>query len=432
MKKVFLLLPVIAMLFSCTGNNNNQDNGGYKPGRDYGDNKTYALFMLNYPRVVDESANGYQEKYDNALYQKVEIQVGELIPEPANEPQRAKYEFQGWHKDSAGTDIWNFEMDRATGSTFLYAKWGVSTAEEYVEPEYIPPERIITDMNYKVTGILNKPLKSQTEVELTAGAINRLKEHPTDVKFAVNYERKEDVTLDVATFDEATMTIHLEVSSGETWNIHVEDVTTSMSVAYASDYYETKAKNYEAKGKDIENYHVALGGSSSMENWSTSTEDMAPIGSFNHGIGGTTVKQWTDQLFERLIQPYSPKIVVYYVGVNNIINSGQSGTTCGRELKALFDKTHKRLPDAHIFYIMINKLPGYPQCQKDFDKANSMAEEYAAENNYLTCVDAGIGLLKENGEPHYGYFRPDGLHMSRYGYVIWGGAVKQAIMDYLG
>lgn len=432
MKKLFLLLPIVSMLFACNGGGNGGDDSGYKPGREYGDDKTYALFMYNYPRVTDESANGYQEKYDNALYLKTEIQVGELIAEPETDPERAKYEFQGWFRETKCLNPWNFEMDRAVGSTFLYAKWGVSEAEDYVEPEYIPPERIITDMNYKVTGILNKPLKSQTEVELTAGAINRLKEHADDVKFAVNYERKENVTLDVATYNEATMTIHLEVSSGETWNIHVTDVTSSMSVAYASAYYETKAKNYEAKGKDIENYHVALGGSSSMENWSTSTEDMDPIVSFNHGIGGTTVKQWTDQLFERLIQPYSPKIVVYYVGVNNIINSGQSGTNCGRELKALFDKTHKRLPDAHIFYIMINKLPGYPNKQADFDKANSLAEEYAAENNYLTCVDAGVGLLKENGDPHYGYFRPDGLHMSRYGYVIWGAAVKQAIMDYLG
>ena len=33
------------------------------------------------------------------------------------------------------------------------------------------------------------------------------------------------------------------------------------------------------------------------------------------------------------------------------------------------------------------------------------------------------------GEPNAAYFRIDGLHLSNYGYTIWGGIIKQSILD---
>ena len=441
-KKILAFLPILTMLASCGGGG--ESGGGDIDPREYGDNKTYALFMYNFPRSTAESPNGYTEMVENTLFEKKEIQVGQKITAPATNPERKNYDFACWCKDKAGYEPWMFDVDVAVGSTILYAKWSVSSEEEYVEPEYKVPERIITDMNYKVTGILNKKVEVTNlagfdyEVNITAGSINRLKKHPDDVKFAVNYERKESVTLSVATFDEENMKIHLEVSSGEQFNIKVNDITESLNIAnmfpgqaYISGY-ETKAKNYEAQDYVLDdNYHIALGGSSSMENWETSTEDMNPIKTFNHGIGGTTVENWTNSLLERLIIPYSPKAVVYYVGVNNIINADDKGIDCGNKLVALFNKTHEFLPDAKIFYVLINKLPYYPHCQEDFDVANQMAKDYEAAHSYLTCIDAGQDLLKENGLPHWAYFRTDGLHMSKYGYVLWGARVKKAIIDWL-
>ena len=417
-RKKFFLLPVLLLTACNDVPPVEQDNGHY------------AFFMWNYPRMVTESPNGNKEVADNLVYERKEIQLNTTITAPATDPVRDKYEFMGWFKEKNCVNKWNFETEVVTHSVYIYAKWGVSQGEEYVEPEYIYPEKIITDANYRVTGILNMPVNNNT-VNLTTAAIGRLAASPSDVSFAVNYERKESVTLTVATYNADTKVIHLEVSSGETWDITVNDVTSSLSVASDSTYYENKALNYE-KDLDIENYHVALAGSSSMENWSTSKEDMSPIVTFNHGIGGTTVQHWTDKLLQRLVLPYSPKAVVFYVGVNNIINSGDSGETTGNALKALFDKTHERLPNTKIFYVLINKLPMYAHFQDQFDIANNMALEYASAHSYLTCIDAGVGLLKENGLPNAGYFLTDGLHMSKAGYVIWGKAVKDAVIDWLG
>lgn len=419
-KKLLLVLPALLALTACPAD--------LKPIEQ--DNAHYAFFMYNYPRMVEETPNGYTETADNLVYERKEIELNKAFSAPEVDPVRAKYDFQGWFKEKTCETEWNFETDIPEHSVFLYAKWGTAQGADYVEPEYTYPEKIITDVNYRVTGILNMPVVDN-KVNLTTAAIGRLKASADDVSFAVNYERKADVTLTVATYNESSKVIHLEVSSGETWDITVIDVTAGLSVAGDSAYYEQKAVNYE-KDIDIDNYHIALAGSSSMENWATSGEDMNPIVTFNHGIGGTTVEQWTDKLLQRLVMPYSPKAVVFYVGVNNIINSGRSGEQTGNALVALFNKCHEHMPNTKIFYVLINKLPSYAHYQSDFDVANQMALDYQSSHSYLTCIDAGKGLLKSNGLPHAGFFLTDGLHMSKAGYVIWGKAVKDAIIDWLG
>ena len=420
MKKRYLLLLPLLLLTAC--------NHELK-GPEF-DNGTYAFFMYNYVRMEAETPNGFTERADSLVYEKKTIESGVPFSAPTTDPERLNYEFQGWFKEKTCETEWNFETDSAEKSVFLYAKWGVTQGEEYVEPEYIYPETYLFDENFRVLGILNMPVVDN-KVNLTTAAIGRLKASPDDVSFAINYARNARTTLTVATYNESSNVIHIEVSSGETWDITVVDVTASLSVAADSTYYEQKAVNYE-KDIDIDNYHIALAGSSSMENWSTSTQDMSPIVTFNHGIGGTTVEQWTDKLLQRLVLPYSPKAVVYYVGVNNIINSNKSGEETGNALVALFNKTHEHLPHTKIFYVLINKLPMYGHYQDQFDIANAMARNYEAQHEYLTCIDAGKDLLKENGLPNAGYFLTDGLHMSKVGYVIWGKAIKDAIINWLG
>lgn len=428
MKKKLLILPALLLLFGCNTANNGGGSGSNVPPVVI-EETYYVLYMYNYPRMSSTAPSGSEEKVDNMLYLKEEITLGSKLVKPETDPERDRYLFEGWYKEKSCENAWDFANDVANSTLYLYAKWGVGQTEEYVEPEYIVPETIITDANYRITGIMNKPVVNN-EVELTYGAIYRLEEHKDDVSFAINYERKRGVTLSSATYNVEEKKINAEASSGEKFEITVKDISLDKKLENST--YETKAFNYETNGVDIENHHIALVGSSSMENWSTSTEDMDPIVTFNHGIGGTTAEEWGDSLLERLVLPYSPKAVVYYVGVNDIINKKKSGAYTGEKIQILFDRTHQYLPNAHIFYVLINKLPSYEANQPDFDVTNQVALDYEASHDYLTCIDAGKGLLKTTGRPNAAYFISDGLHMSKYGYVIWGGAVKKAIMDWLG
>ncbi|MDR0524137.1 MAG: InlB B-repeat-containing protein [Candidatus Methanoplasma sp.] len=60
---------------------------------------------------------------------KVEITgvgAGAKLPAPPN-PARAGHTFEGWYKDSAFGARWNFDEDRVTADTVLYAKWRIDT-----------------------------------------------------------------------------------------------------------------------------------------------------------------------------------------------------------------------------------------------------------------------------------------------------------------
>ena len=423
-KKLLFINIFLLSLTSCNNSNMNSEN--------MNKNKQYVVnYLLNSKAEEIKLNSGYEAIGDNLLYAQQLIESGNKLIKPENDPIREGYVFDGWCLDKEGNNKWNFEEDVVLKNTFLYAKWGIKQEDVYVEPPYIINEQFIEDESFKLNGILNIPVNNM-EVGLTLGAINRLIFNKDDVNFALNYSRKENVTFS-SKFDEANMMININyVDNNESNNLNIKVNNVSSSYALTSyPYYENKAINYEKNGSEYENYHILLGGSSSMENWSSSKKDLDPIVSYNHGIGGTTVEQWRDFLARRLIYPYSPKCVVLYVGVNNIINSHDSGETTGQYCLDLFDDIHKHLPNTKIFYVLINKLPGYLNYQPQFDICNSMCKQYEEEHDYLSCINAGEVLLKENGLPNESYFLTDGLHMSKYGYVKWGNVIKNALIEWM-
>ena len=127
--------------------------------------------------------------------------------------------------------------------------------------------------------------------------------------------------------------------------------------------------------------------------------------------------------------PYKPKMVVYYVGINNVINSKQDAATIWNNLKNFFDHTHEALPHTKVQYIMMNLIPGFKTYFDTINAVNANVTNYQKENTWLTLINPGTALLKENGEPNAAYFRTDGLHLSHYGYVVWGDIIKQSIVN---
>ncbi|MDE6020889.1 MAG: InlB B-repeat-containing protein, partial [Ruminococcus sp.] len=64
----------------------------------------------------------------NAI-ENIEVDANGKIQQPAN-PILEGYVFKGWYKDSAGTELFDFEKDTIGANTFLYAKWELATTLE--------------------------------------------------------------------------------------------------------------------------------------------------------------------------------------------------------------------------------------------------------------------------------------------------------------
>ena len=386
--------------------------------------KTFSVgFYNNYLREEFTLSNGTKGKGNNLLYKSVEVQENGLLEKPAD-PVRNRYEFQGWYLETSCETEWDFTKDTVKSDLRLFAKWGISQNDEGNEPSYTPPSTVLPDSastSYELDSIMHFQVNNNV-VNLPTAALSKLEANKTNVLPLMEYRVKANKTI-TATFDNNKITITCD---SETRVITVKD--NSMNLKMNNTNYETKAAKYEAKALEEDSYHVMLAGSSSIEFWESSKEDLEPIVSYNHGIGGTTIEEWDTKLNQRLVYPYKPKMVVYYVGINNVINSKQDATTIWNNLKNFFDHTHEALPNTKVQYIMMNLIPGYKTYFDTINAVNANVVEYQKSNAWLTLINPGTALLKDNGEPNAAYFRTDGLHLSYYGYVVWGSIIKQSIV----
>lgn len=435
MKKGFLAMGAAALLClaGCGG------DGGPLPvavgSLPVFESRDIAAYYYNYDKA--SFAEGYGEGITNQLvYATQSIEVPCLLTPPSENPTRPGYDFAGWCLDSACEEAFDFAGDSVESSTFLYAKWTETGEGEYVEPVYTPVESIDDGIegNLKITGVLNVGA-TEGVYYLTKGALARLESAPGDVRFALNYTRKSLTSISAAVYDAAKGTITVTSLNGESEETTVLSVAenASSSLVLSNSTYESKAVAYEEEGGDEGNYHIMLAGSSSMEFWDGYERALDPIVAYNHGIGGTTAAQWRDALLERLVVPYRPKAVVYYVGVNDLVNGGLGVETVASNVEELMGKTHERLPETHVFFVYINVLPGYNAGYADsIRETNSKIASFIEGKSWIEGVAAGEALLKESGEASAAFFRADSMHMSEYGYVLWGARIKKALQNWLG
>lgn len=387
-------------------------------------NTLYVRFVSNCTEDVTLSS-GKTAVGENLLVSSQRVAKGSKLTVPTEVPQRDGYDFVGWSAERNGNTPWNFD-NTVSSNMILYAMWtrtAQQQEEEYMEPKLTFVEEVSQEVDtLQVYGVCNMFVKDGT-ANVTKTAINYLTANADNVKELLNYRRNPACSVTSAVYANGKVTVDYSCN-GVSGSVVVNVVDVTGTLAVDNSTYESKAVKYE--GKSITPYGVVMGGSSSMENWSTSTEDMSPITTINVGIGGTTVEQWRDKLAQRLIYPHNPRAVVLYVGINNIINNNKTGTQTGNALKELFDDIHLHLPNTTIYYILINYVPGYyVKYGNDITTANDIVKQYASSHNYVCLIDAGAGLMKASGKPNTAYFLTDGLHMSLCGYTVWGGEVKK-------
>ena len=418
-----LLLPIIGLSLTCAVSVGVISHSVYATQPQV---HTFIVdFFNNYQREEFTLSNGQKGKGNNLLYKTVEVKESSLLEKP-EDPVRDRYDFQGWYLEEKCETAWDFANDRISGDLRLFAKWGVAQKEQGAEPEYTPPSTVLEESassDYVIDSVMNFKIANE-QIKVSKAALDKLAANKDNVLPLMEYKVKASKTIS-ATYANNAITV---TCGDKVQTINVKDDSTSFILDNSS--YETKAKNYEAKiENESENYHVMLAGSSSIEFWTSSTEDLQPVVSYNHGIGGTTIEQWDEQLNQRLVYPYKPKMVVYYVGINNVINSKQSADTIWNNLEKFFNDTHAAMPDTKVQYIMMNLIPGYKGYWDVINTVNAQVEAYQKNNQWLTLINPGTALLKANGEPNAAYFRTDGLHLSYYGYVVWGEIIKQSILE---
>jgi lysophospholipase L1-like esterase len=196
--------------------------------------------------------------------------------------------------------------------------------------------------------------------------------------------------------------------------------------------WEKKVKKIESRYSD--NYpkdSIVFVGSSSIEYWKNLKKDMSPLNVINHGIAGTKVNDIT-YYADRLIFPYQPQILVFYVGTNDI-NGIKDNSKTGDDVYHLtidfFNKIHKWNPDLLIYYISISPSIARKKVWKDANRANELIKEYCEGKDSLRFIDSTNLLIDVEGNLKKGIFKFDGLHFNKKGYAIWTSLLKPILLE---
>lgn len=170
---------------------------------------------------------------------------------------------------------------------------------------------------------------------------------------------------------------------------------------------------------------VLFVGSSSIRMWSTLAEDFPGVPVVNRGFGGSQV---VDLLvhFDRVVTPHRPRWVVVYSGSNDLA-SGKSASDVVRDIDAFCGRVLAAYPEARVAFICLQHAPARWHLREKMEEVNAAVRLQAGKESRLHVIDTNPFMLGADGMPRLELYRPDHLHMSSAGYVVWRDLVAPVV-----
>lgn len=157
-------------------------------------------------------------------------------------------------------------------------------------------------------------------------------------------------------------------------------------------------------------------GSSSIRLWPSLKDDFPGYPVLNRGFGEATMRDCV-RLYARLVKPYAPRVIILYVGDNDLAD-GHNPRHILDSLKDFLDLLAKDYPSTLVAFISIKPSP-VRQALDEIEETNRLIEEYAGERDNLTFLDVYHRMLKPDLSPNEELFLDDKLHMNQAGYDVW-------------
>ena len=166
---------------------------------------------------------------------------------------------------------------------------------------------------------------------------------------------------------------------------------------------------------------ILFAGSSTIRMWNVK-KSFPDLPVMNRGFGGSEIEDST-HFAPRIILKYKPRIIVFYAGDNDI-NGGKKPARILSDFQAFVRTVHDALPATKILFLSIKpSLARIKQVDRQ-KEANRLVEQFCKTDPQLLYVDTTACMLGADGKPRPELFRPDGLHMTDAGYVLWSDILK--------
>ncbi len=195
-------------------------------------------------------------------------------------------------------------------------------------------------------------------------------------------------------------------------------------------WYEREIRAFEAADEAAmpDPGGVLFVGSSSIRMWKTLAEDMAPLRVISRGFGGSKTGEVL-AVFDRIVLPYEPRVIVYYCGDNDLGTENTDSEAAAEGFKAFARRARAEWPEVRIVYIPIKASLARWKNWDAMRKANEIIRAYCERTPGIVFVDTVTPTLTDEGTPEPTMFLGDGLHLSERGYEVWTEAVRPAVLE---
>ncbi|MCB9883203.1 MAG: GDSL family lipase [Planctomycetes bacterium] len=168
-------------------------------------------------------------------------------------------------------------------------------------------------------------------------------------------------------------------------------------------------------------------GSSSIRLWKTLAEDMAPMPVLNRGFGGSKTPEVL-AVFDRIVTPYAPTVVVYYCGDNDLGTDNHDAEGAAAGFITFDRRARASWPDVEVFYIPIKASLARWKNWESMRQANGFVQAYCEKTAGAHYLDTVTPTLTAEGTPDPSIFLKDGLHLNAKGYALWTNVVRDPVL----
>ena len=172
---------------------------------------------------------------------------------------------------------------------------------------------------------------------------------------------------------------------------------------------------------------IVLTGSSSIARWNTeAAAALAPLTVIPRGFGGSVMGDLVHYL-DRVVLTYRPRAVLIYEGDNDT-GLGIPADTILSQLNSIVTGIHERLPETRIYVLSVKPSPLRWAIRNKALEVNAGYQALAERDPLVHYVDVDSPLLWQDGTVMEDLFVADRLHLNDLGNLIWGSAIRAALM----
>ncbi|MEO1983851.1 MAG: GDSL-type esterase/lipase family protein, partial [Fuerstiella sp.] len=204
-------------------------------------------------------------------------------------------------------------------------------------------------------------------------------------------------------------------------------ISTAWAAPPTVSRWEKSVQQFEKQMKDGDSKpgSVLFIGSSSIRKWDL-PKWFPGHTTINHGFGGSEVAD-SLQLFDRIVKPLKPSMILMYAGDNDI-GKGKTAEIVHADFQSFAKRVKTDLaPGTKLAFIAIKPSIKRWSLAGEMAKANALIAGDCAADDQLQYVDIWSPMLGQDGKPMADLFIKDGLHLSDKGYAMWTAVVTKLL-----